>query len=92
MKLDRSIWQSEDFKSYSKANYVLYRADFPRKKSNLLTKELTAQNSKLAERYNQKGYFPLVVILDKNEKILGTTGYKKVTPTAYISLLNAFIK
>ena len=92
IKLDRSIWQSEDFKSYSKNNYILYRADFPRKKNNKLSKEIVDQNSLLADRFNPKGYFPLVVILNPKEKVLGTTGYKKATPTEYLSLLNAFVK
>ena len=92
IKLDRSIWQSENFKSYSKDNYVLYRADFPRKKNNTLSKELIRQNNQLADKFNPKGHFPLVVILNADEKVLGTTGYKKTTPTAYISLLNASIK
>lgn len=92
IKLDRAIWKSEDFKAYSKENYVLYRADFPRKKNNQLSKELSEQNSELADRFNSKGYFPLVVILNADEKQLGTTGYKKTVPKEYISLLNTFIK
>jgi thioredoxin-related protein len=92
IKLDRSIWQSDDFKAYAKDNYVLYRADFPRKKNNKLSKVLSEQNSELADRFNPKGHFPLVVILNTNEKELGTTGYKKIAPKEYISLLNTFIK
>lgn len=92
IKLDRLIWQSEDFRSYAKTNYVLYRADFPRKKANQLSKELKNQNSQLADKFNSKGYFPLVVILNKDETVLGTTGYKKTTPKEYIALLNTFIK
>lgn len=92
IKLDKSIWQSEEFKAYAKDNYVLYRADFPRKKDNRLSEELTAQNGQLAERFNTKGYFPLVVLLNQSEKVLGTTSYKKLSPKEYIALLNTFIK
>jgi thioredoxin-related protein len=92
IKLDRLIWQSEEFKEYAKENYVLYQADFPRKKDNRLTEKLTAQNNALAEKFNPKGYFPLVLVLSKNEEVLGTTGYKKVTPKKYISLLNTLMK
>jgi len=38
-----------------------------------------------------QGYFPLVLLLDANGKVLGKTGYKKVKPAEYISLLNSFI-
>ncbi|MEJ1223532.1 thioredoxin family protein [Sediminicola sp. 1XM1-17] len=92
IKLDREIWQSNEFKSYAKQNYILYRADFPRKKENRLKEQLVRENKELAERYNPKGYFPLILVLDKSGKILGETGYQKTTPKAYITLLNSFGK
>lgn len=90
IKLERSIWESETFKNYAAENYVLVKADFPRKKANKLPKELQAHNDALAERYNQNGYFPLVLILDSAGKVYGTTGYKNITPGEYIELLNSF--
>ena len=92
IKLDRSIWKSEQFIDYSMANYVLYKADFPRKKSNQLPPEIAHQNSELAKTYNPNGFFPFVVVMNSKQQVLGTTGYKKITPDAYISLLNSFIK
>jgi hypothetical protein len=90
--LDRAIWQSDDFKAYAKKNYILYKADFPRKKANRLPRDTTRQNSVLADKFNPRGHFPLVVVLDNNEKVVGTTGYTKVSPKEYIALLNSFIK
>ncbi len=92
IKLDNDIWQSEEFKKYAQKNYVLYRADFPRKKANKLSDDLIAQNNFLAEKYNPKGYFPHVVVLDHEQKVLGSIGYKKATPEAYISLLNTLVR
>ena len=92
IKLDKNIWQSPEFKTYADEHYVLYRADFPRKKANQLGAERTRENVELADRYNPKGHFPLVVVLDKKGQVLGTTGYKKLTPTEYVSHLNSFIK
>ena len=92
IKLDQKIWQSEEFVAYAKKNYILYRADFPRKKTNRLSAELQVQNEKLAEKYNPKGYFPLVIILDAKEEVLGKTGYANCTPKEYLSKLNEFIK
>ncbi|QWX82789.1 thioredoxin family protein [Cellulophaga sp. HaHaR_3_176] len=91
IKLDKDIWQSAEFKKYSDENYVLYKADFPKRKSNKLSDDLENQNKKLAEKYNSKGYFPLVVILDSENNVLGKTGYKKINSKAYISLLNSFL-
>ncbi|WP_298418435.1 thioredoxin family protein [uncultured Kordia sp.] len=90
MKLERKIWNSETFKSYAKENYTLLKADFPRRKKNKLSKALQAQNEQLAATYNPKGYFPLVVVLDKTGKQLGQLGYQKTNPEAYLKLLNAF--
>ena len=70
---------------------MLYRADFPRKKVNQLPQEQLNQNKELAERYNTKGYYPLVLVLDKSEQVLGKTGYQKISPKAYIDVLNSFL-
>lgn len=93
IRLKKSILDSEEFKTYASKNYVLYNADFPRKKQNQLPEEKSGVNKKLAEKYNPKGYFPLIVVLDKNESVLGETGFNpRLTPEKYISLLNKFIK
>jgi thioredoxin-related protein len=90
MKLEKFIWESPDFVDYSKDHFVLLRADFPKKKANALPKEQQDQNDKLAEMYNKQGLFPLVVVLNKNGKVLGTTSFKNVTPKEYIALLHSF--
>lgn len=92
IKLDNQIWKSEEFKTFSNNNYILVKADFPRKKSNSLSQEQIAHNEYLAEKYNKKGYFPMVVIFNANGKILGETGYKNISPSAYIQHLQSFIK
>lgn len=91
IKLERTIWQSEAFKNHAKANYVLYRADFPRKKANRLPNPILNQNKALAERFNTNGLFPLVIVMRADETVLGQTGYKKLDPNAYIEHLNSFL-
>ncbi len=90
IKLENNIWKSNEFKDYSKDNFVLLKADFPRKKKNKLSKDQEAKNSILAEKYNTRGFFPLVVILNSSGKVLGTTGYKYVSPKEYIEILESF--
>ncbi|WP_378176859.1 thioredoxin family protein [Aquimarina sp. SS2-1] len=92
IKLERQILNTEKFLQYAKENYILVKADFPRKKKNQLPKELQEQNTLLAEAYNKSGGFPLVVLLDKEGKKLGEIGYKKVTPDGYIEILNKMIR
>lgn len=91
IKLDREIWATSIFKNYATKNYVMLKADFPRKKENALSKEQTQANAMLAEKYNQKGIFPLVVILDSEGNELGQTSYKRLTPEDYIKELNRYL-
>ena len=84
--------ETDEFKKYASEKLVLVKADFPRKKANQLAADVKEQNNKLAETYNPNGHFPLVVLLNSNEKVLGNTGYKKLSPDQYISLLNSFVK
>ena len=92
IKLDKEIWQTEEFQNYAKDNFVMLKADFPKRKKNALSENQQAHNNKLAEQFNKNGYFPYVVILNSEGKMLGSTGYKKTTPSAYIEILESFIK
>jgi thioredoxin-related protein len=89
IKLDKNIWQSDAFKNQSANDWILLKADFPRKKANELSKDQTAHNRKLAEKYNIEGSFPLVVLVDKNGKVLGKMGFKNVSPEEYIKMIQA---
>jgi len=92
IKLDKNIWQSEVFKNEASSNWILVKADFPRKKANELSKEQKAHNAKLAEKYNKEGSFPLVILLDKNGKILGKMGFKNMAPEEYIKTIHSLEK
>jgi thioredoxin-related protein len=92
IKLDKNIWQSDAFKKESAKKWVLVRADFPKKKANQLSDELTTSNKKLAEKYNKEGNFPLVVVVDSNGKVIGKTGYANVEPEDYITILHGLEK
>jgi len=90
IKLEKEIWSSVEFIDYAKDNFVLLKADFPRKRKNKLSKEQKKRNNELAEKFNQQGYFPLVAVLDQQGNLLGTTGYEKVSPKEYIKILSSF--
>lgn len=92
IKLDREIWSSKEFQRLAKDHFVMVKADFPRKSKNSLPKEQEAQNKKLAEKYNPNGYFPYVVVLNSNGKILGSSGYEKTAPDVYFHKLTSFEK
>ncbi|WP_111709704.1 thioredoxin family protein [Lutibacter citreus] len=90
IKLDKEIWSTQEFKNYADKNFVMLKADFPRKKKNKLSEEEKKSNQQLMEKYNTRGYFPFVAVLDKSGNVLGNTGYKKMSPKEYISLLSSF--
>lgn len=89
IKLQKSILSTPEFKKLSEDKFILLQADFPRRKANKLSKALTDQNNELASVYNQQGYFPLVVVLDKSGKALGKMGYEKLSPENYFKKLIA---
>ncbi|MEC7771699.1 MAG: thioredoxin family protein [Bacteroidota bacterium] len=93
IRLKRHIFDSDEFKAYALEHYVMYDADFPRKKKNQLPEEKLNVNKSLAEKYNPRGYFPLVVVMDKDQNVLGTTGFvARTSPEKYIKTLNKFLK
>ena len=92
MKLEREIWSSQEFIVYADKHFIMVKVDFPRKKKNQLSKEQETINNKLAEKFNPQGYFPMVVLLNKDEEVLGETGYKKMSPDEYIEHLKSFIQ
>lgn len=85
IKLDNDIFQSEEFTSYANDNWVLLKADFPKKKKNRLSKVQQEHNDMLAEKY--QGTFPLVVVLDSKGTVLKRIGYQKFTAKEYIDFL-----
>lgn len=91
IKLEKTVWLSEEFKKEANTGWVLVKADFPKKKNNQQSEEQKNQNKTLAEKYNKEGFFPLVVVLDKTGKVLGKTGYENIKASEYISLIKSFI-
>lgn len=92
IKLEKNIWQSEVFQNESAENWILVKANFPRKKANQLSEEQSNHNRNLAEKYNIEGSFPLVVLLDNTGKVLGKMGFKNVPPEEYIKMIHALEK
>ncbi len=88
MKFKKEILDTEDFKTYAQKNYVVLYLDFPARKKNRLSKEQTVHNEALAEKYNRSGFFPKVVILNKDEEILGTPSFEGQSPEEYIVQLD----
>lgn len=91
-RLDKQFFQSTEFIDFAKENLVLLEADFPSRKKNALSDEQVKHNEALAEQYNKKGIFPLVLVLDAEGKVLGELKQPKRLKNEYISQLQSFIK
>ena len=88
-QLEKNVLQSAEFQAYAKANFVLAQPDFHES----IPLDAKAENLLIVEKYNKDGFFPLVVILDKNAKVLGKTGvYNNETPFEYLRLLEKIDK
>lgn len=70
VKFKKHFVESEEFKTFSENNLAVYNADFPRLKKNQLPKEIVSTNEQLAEKYNSKGYFPMILLLNAKGEVL----------------------
>jgi protein disulfide-isomerase len=89
MKLDQEVFSRPEFQSYAATNLVLFLADFPNSKPQ--TDALKQQNQMLAGLYGIQGY-PTVLLLDKEGKVLGRTGYQAGGAAAYVKHIQSILK
>jgi thioredoxin-related protein len=86
-KLERNIFKSPEFIEFAIENYVLVKIDFSYEAQEL-TKDELEKNLLIVEKYNKDGFFPHVVVLNKEAKITNKIGvYTRETPQQYLSLL-----
>ena len=69
VRFKKNYIDNPSFKEFASTNLILFNADFPKLKKNALSKEQTAENEKLAEKFNSKGIFPLIILLNENGTI-----------------------
>jgi thioredoxin-related protein len=80
----KTILDSELFISYAKDNLILLNIDFPRKKKNLQEPNMVAYNDKMAEKYNPRGYFPYVLLLDHSGDVAAVVDHQNDGAEAFI--------
>jgi len=84
-RLDKEIFQQEQFKDYARKNLVLLRIDFP--KSSKQPEKLAEQNRLLAEAHGIRGY-PTVVFINPRGQKFGEAKYMKGGPEVFIQALD----
>jgi thioredoxin-related protein len=70
VKFKKQFIYTDQFKSFAEENLIVYNADFPRLKKNQLPPDTVKENESLADKYNNKGLFPLILLLNNDGTIL----------------------
>lgn len=70
VKFKKFIINTPEFQTFATENLIIYNADFPRLSKNKLTKEEEKENETLADKYNSKGVFPLILLLDSEGNVI----------------------
>lgn len=70
VKFKKFIVNTPEFQTFATENLVIYNADFPRLSKNKLGKEVEKENETLADKYNSKGLFPLILLLDAEGNVV----------------------
>ena len=92
IKLDREVWQSETFQGICQGSLRAVSRRFSQKKIEPTFARTHPLEQFIGRAFNPQGHFPLVLVIDSKEQVLGSTGYRKLPPEQYISLLNSFLK
>jgi len=80
-RLDHDIFQSEEFREYAGENLILVKLDFRNQASGDKSDQLL-----IVEKYNKDGFFPWVVLVNKNRKVVGKLPlYESQTPRQYVA-------
>ncbi|MFC5045704.1 thioredoxin family protein [Aquimarina hainanensis] len=90
IKLERRVLSDENFLTFADKHFIMVKADFPKKKKNRLSEKQEEKNFKLAERYNKRMRFPVMLVLNEEGNVLGVTGYRKTSVERYMNLLASF--
>lgn len=86
IRFQKTVLSDEQFQLYASDHLILLKADFPQRKK--LSKALEKQNEVLAEKYNPKGQFPHIVLLNSDQSVLSTLSYKNQDTAQFISMLS----
>ena len=89
-KLDKEVFDTDEFRAGAKDKYILLMIDTPRDQS-LLSETAKKQNPELVKKYRVEG-FPTVLLLDAQGEELFRTGYEKGGPVKYLKMLEEEVK
>ena len=84
-RLDHDVFQSEEFADYAKDNLILVKLDFKIQNGSDKSGQLL-----IVEKYNKDGFFPWVVLINKNQKVVGKLPlYEEQTARQYVAQIRS---
>jgi len=89
IQFKKDVLQSTNFADRLGDKLSVLYLDFPARRKNKLSKEQTAHNETLAERFNKSGVFPKIVLLDSEEKVLASPTFKGQTALDFVHELES---
>ena len=90
IRMEKNIFSTAGFTQFADSNLVTVNADFPQKKKNMPSREVTKQNDLLASKYNKEGHFPLTLLLSPDGKVVRTwDGFPDGTPEDFKAQVRA---
>lgn len=92
IQFKKDILQSTAFSDRLNDRLVVLYLDFPAKRKNRLSKEQTAHNEALAERFNKSGAFPKLVLVDANEAVLSTLKFQGQAALDFVHEVQTVLK
>lgn len=87
-KLDTEVFSQNEFINYAKKNLVLVKIDFPQYTPQ--DPKVQSYNREVAQMFRVQG-FPTVVVINKNQKLAGYTGYQEGGAGNYIKYLKSVL-
>lgn len=90
-RMEKVLFDSDEFVAYAKDNLILLKVDFPMKKENRLTKEQQKYNDGLAEKFNPEGKFPKVILFKSTGEKIGDMDGGMNTVQAYLTSIKAIV-
>lgn len=83
-KLEREVFEHDEWQAFVKDDYVLVALDFPRGEEARAKVPNPGRNEELQEIYGVEG-FPTILLMTNAGEVFGRTGYQPGGPAAYLA-------
>ena len=90
MRFEKKVLNDPSFLQFTEGHLIVVKADFPQSKK--LSPQTVKENEELARKFNPSGSFPLIVLLDPDQKVQTYLEYHNEGPGDFIELLNHYLQ